>query len=262
MHISYIFVLMYYIVQIFLQETTYENSVRVNPPPEKILLVIIMIALIYPVVYDGTQMIKQGLEYFNDPWNYIDIFNITLGYYNCYLQWAGGTWELDAKIVMIFVILLGLIKTFFFMRIVMSFSYIVTMIISVVIDLRVFLLFYTILIVMFSAIFDVIAKNDAKEYDHLGPFMGNVMTTLRLSLGDFDFGVLEGDKLNAKQHWLFWIIWVLMVIFSALIFLNFIIAEVSNSYATVKSSIEALIYKERAGLIEEAEDIMCSVWSR
>jgi len=47
-----------------------------------------------------------------------------------------------------------------------------------------------------------------------------------------------------------------MVIFSALIFLNFIIAEVSNSYQKVKSSIDALIYKERAGLIEEAEEIM------
>jgi len=109
---------------------------------------------------------------------------------------------------------------------------------------------------MFSAVFDVIAKNDADEYKNLGPFMGNVMTTLRLSLGDFDFGVLESGKLDEDQHWLFWIIWVLMVIFSALIFLNFIIAEVSNSYSKVKEHIDALIYKERAGLIEEAEDIM------
>jgi len=153
-------------------------------------------------------------------------------------------------------------KTFFFMRIVSSFSYIVTMIINVVYDLKVFLLFFTILIIMFSAVFDVIAKNEAAEYKHLGPFMGNVMTTLRLSLGDFDFGVLEGDELNQKQHWLFWIIWVLMVIFSALIFLNFIIAEVSNSYANVKQDIDALIYKERAGLIEEAEDIMSTATKR
>ena len=61
--------------------------------------------------------------------------------------------------------------------------------------------------------------------------------------------------MNVKQHWLFWIIWVLMVLFSALIFLNFIIAEVSNSYQNVKMSIDALIYKERAGLVMEAEDI-------
>lgn len=47
-----------------------------------------------------------------------------------------------------------------------------------------------------------------------------------------------------------------MVVFSSLIFLNFIIAEVCNSYSEVKSNIEALIYKERAFLIAEAEDIM------
>ena len=46
-----------------------------------------------------------------------------------------------------------------------------------------------------------------------------------------------------------------MVIFSSLIFLNFIIAEVSNSYSKVKEKIDELIYKERAGLINEAEDI-------
>ena len=160
---------------------------------------------------------------------------------------------------MIMVVLMCLMKTFFFMRIVKSFSYIVTMIISVVADLRVFLLFFTVLIVMFSAVFDVISKNDAPEYKHLNPFLGNVMTTLRLSLGDFDFGVLEREgegELNARQHVLFWVIWVLMVIFSALIFLNFIIAEVSNSYQKVKEQINSQIYKERAGLIEEAEDIM------
>lgn len=47
-----------------------------------------------------------------------------------------------------------------------------------------------------------------------------------------------------------------MVLFSALIFLNFIIAEVSSSYEKVKENIDALIYKERAALINEAEDIM------
>ena len=83
---------------------------------------------------------------------------------------------------------------------------------------------------------------------------GNMLTTMRLSLGNFDFNVLQG--LNVKQHVLFWIIWVIMVLFSALIFLNFIIAEVSNSYQNVKSKIDALIYKERAMLIHEVEDLI------
>jgi hypothetical protein len=49
-----------------------------------------------------------------------------------------------------------------------------------------------------------------------------------------------------------------MVGLSSLIFLNFIIAEVSNSYQRVKENIDALIYKERATLIQEVEGIMSS----
>ena len=47
-----------------------------------------------------------------------------------------------------------------------------------------------------------------------------------------------------------------IVFFSSLIFLNFIIAEVSNSYQECKSNIAALIYMERASLIYETEAIM------
>jgi len=65
---------------------------------------------------------------------------------------------------MIIVTVVCLLKTFFFMRIVKSFSYIVTMIISVVADLKVFMLFFFILIIMFSMIFDIIAPNPADEY--------------------------------------------------------------------------------------------------
>ena len=61
------------------------------------------------------------------------------------------------------------------------------------------------------------------------------------------------------ENWeinLFWSTWYAYVLFGALIFLNFIIAEVSNSYEIVKENIASLIYKERAGLIAEAEAIM------
>lgn len=123
----------------------------------------------------------------------MDVIYVSLGFYNIYLQYQGGTLELGAKIVFICVVMLCLMKTFFFMRIFMAYSYIVTMIVNVVADLKVFLLFFTILIIMFSAIFDVIAKSNADEYSKVGPFLANFFLTLRLSLGDFDFGVLT-DK--------------------------------------------------------------------
>jgi len=186
--------LIFYINDVFLVPTVWKDEKlkvgRVNPDPNLNLLAVIACCLIYPTFYDGTQMVKNGISYFADPWNYIDILNISMGYYSIYCQLYNGTWSLSAKLSMIAVILVCMLKTFFFMRIVMSFSYIVTMIIGVVGDLKVFLLFFIILIVMCSMIFDVIAINNAEEYQFIGPFMGNIMSTLRLSLGDFDFGVL------------------------------------------------------------------------
>ena len=58
-------------------------------------------------------------------------------------------------------------KTFFFLRIFEDLSYIVTMIITVIYDLRVFLLFYGILLFLFSMIFAVIGlanKNVPGQY--------------------------------------------------------------------------------------------------
>ena len=151
-------------------------------------------------------------------------------------------------------------QTFFFMRIVGQFSYIVTMIISVISDLKVFMIFFFTLMVMLSAVLAVIFCPTADEYEKIGPFFGGIVTTIRLSLGDFDFDILTKDVhnggLNTKQHFLYWIVWVMIIIFSCLIFLNFIIAEVSESYSKVNSHITATNVKERAKLIDEAENLI------
>lgn len=232
-----------------------EKDDRIFPTCDVRFMYAIGACLLYPVYYDGTQLFKQGGAYFAQGSNYLDLVHIGFGFINIWCQMSpNGTWNIWSKIVMIIVIMTTLFKTFFFMRIFVAFSYIVTMIVQVAIDLKVFLVFFFILIVMFSMIFDVISRNDAPEYAKIGPWWGNFMTTFRLALGDFDFGMIE-DKPLTKQHVLFWITWLLMVIFSSLIFLNFIIAEVSSSYNGVKENINAQIYKERAGLINEAEDI-------
>lgn len=216
------------------EEGDEEADVRIFPPCDPRYMIAIAACLLYPALYDGTQLFKQGASYFAQGSNYIDVCHVLFGYYNIWCQMAdNGTWNIWSKIVMIICISTCLLKTFFFMRIFTSFSYIVTMITNVVIDLKIFLIFFAILIIMFSMIFDVITRNEAPEYAKIGFFWGNVFTTLRLALGDFDFGMIE-DKTLTKQHVLFWVTWLIMVIFSSLIFLNFIIAEVSSSYNNVK----------------------------
>lgn len=80
------------------------------------------------------------------------------------------------------------------------------------------------------------------------------MTVTRFSLADFDFGA--STMLDPFHNIIFWIVWYCIVIMTCVIFLNFIIAEVSSSYENVKSNIDGLILKERAALIKESEEMM------
>jgi len=74
-----------------------------------------------------------------------------------------------------------------------------------------------------------------------------------MSLGDFDFDA--STEMKSHINIIFWIIWLLIVVITNIIFLNFIIAEASASYETVKERLDEMILKERADLIKESEDM-------
>ena len=65
-------------------------------------------------------------------------------------------------------------KTFFFLRIFDTLSYIVTMINKVVFDLRVFVLFYMIMITLFSMIFAVLGVGNAHVDGDFKEFVDNL----------------------------------------------------------------------------------------
>ena len=148
-----------------------------------------------------------------------------------------GTWSVSSKFFMILVVFYTMFCTFERLRVIQEFSYIVTMIREVINDLKIFLLFFTIVILSFSNVLDIVGHSANEEYKSIGPLWGNLFATLRLSLGDFDFSQIVSNKFYL-MHVMFWAVWVIMVIFSSLIFLNFIIAEVSNSYSNCREKID------------------------
>jgi hypothetical protein len=147
-----------------------------------------------------------------------------------------------------------LFKLFFFLRIYKRLSVITTMILTCMSDLKVFMVFFMILCTFFGTMMNVLGPNPQIEYRKLSPFFAGILSCLRISLGDFDFTILE--ILTGNEARVYWIVWLLAFIMGCLIFLNFIIAEVSDSYARVKSDIGALIYKERATMVKEVEDFL------
>lgn len=138
----------------------------------------------------------------------------------------------------------------------------VIMIKNVMVDLQEFILFYVILLIMFSVILGVLrvgnyetSKNeDLKhiiethknnknnisefpgfEYKNINQFITNILIIMRYSLGDFDFGAT--NHLTPFERKIFWVTWVIIVLMTCIVFLNFIIAEVSESYNKVNVNV-------------------------
>jgi hypothetical protein len=209
------------------------------------------------------------VDYFSDPWNYIDLAFNYASIINVILANTLGPFEIATKLVMILILLVGLFKTFFFLRIFMALSPIVTMLTKVISDLGIFLIFYVILIVLFSLLLGILGLGNrfidgpfrdkyggteeypGNEYATVGLFWGNVLTTLRMSMGDFSFD--QALLLERNENIIYWVVWLLIVIITCIVFLNFIIAEASYSYENVSEKLDAYILSEQASLIEEAE---------
>ena len=77
---------------------------------------------------------------------------------------------------------------------------------------------------------------------------------MRISLGDYEFD--GANYLSDPENWIYWVCWLLFVTLLNIIFLNFIVAEASNSYAEVTESLNAMILKEKCSMICESEEMM------
>ena len=166
-----------------------------------------------------------------------------------------------------------LIKTFFFLRIFKELSYLVIMIRQVFHDLQTFILFYVILVWILSLIFQTlelgnynghpdeemqeIGTEDGRpnhEYHSLPKFMVQFFTVIRFTLANFYFE--HAIHLDSFENTIFWFVWLVVVLMTCIVFLNFIIAEVSASYTNTMESLHTLFLKERTQLIKEAEDML------
>jgi len=92
-HISYIVILMSYIIETFLGELDElpDGSLGSMPEPTRWLLWCSIVCLLYPTMFEVNQLQKQGLKYLSGVWNYIDIAHIVLGYVNIYTQLHAGS---------------------------------------------------------------------------------------------------------------------------------------------------------------------------
>lgn len=122
------------------------------------LIYIMIISKIFPLIYDTLQLTKQGpKQYFQDPWNYLDQAYIWIGIANIIVQrYISDILNPASQILMILHCLIMLGKTFFFLRIFESLSFLVSMINSVITDLIPFIFIYSLLLLMFAICLGII----------------------------------------------------------------------------------------------------------
>lgn len=144
-------------------------------------------------------------------------------------------------------------------------------------DLQAFMLFFVIMLWILSLIFNIIEVGEYEgghekellsfledpgypgiENKWLPRWTRQFVKVLRISLGDFDFS--ESCYLNPFENYIYWAVWFLLVLLTCIIFLNFIVAEVSASYNKVNECVKGLVEQERAQLIKESEDMMLQRW--
>ena len=113
--------------------------------------------VVYPLVYELIHCCKLGLTSYITSINHIlDIIYIGCSIAMTFVHVIIPPIKIVPQIVMISVTLLSIIRCFKFMRIFTVFSPIVIMLHTVVIDLQAFMLFYTILIGLFSLLFGIL----------------------------------------------------------------------------------------------------------
>lgn len=164
-HLIYMFVLVMYVNVVYIEntarmkpsnslETTHDDvdEVTLNGLTlQRIYTGILTAAVIYPLLYEFIQLKGYGWRrYFRSFWNIIDGLYILCSGTMCLCQSIFSPFDKLPKLLIIIVSFLAMGKTFFYLRIISQFSPIVTMLTSVIADLKNFFIFFMILILMFS----------------------------------------------------------------------------------------------------------------
>lgn len=196
-----------------------------------------LLILIYFLLYElRSAYIEGALSYFSCMWNFFDIFFIAT--YTIILIFVIGEVnkeEIDKdhvdrlRVLYCILTLFIFTKITFFLRIYDGFSFLVSMLSEVFMDLRYFLALFVLVILTCAEIFFIL-QLDSGIYGDVGNF-GYTIMSYRTSLGDFDLETFKSQ--DGLLLLVAWISWFIAVFVSQIVLMNFIIAVISESYQKV-----------------------------
>ncbi|CDW91093.1 wd-40 repeat protein [Stylonychia lemnae] len=217
--------------------------------------IICSIVLLYFLIHEIRQIRIQKSSYFSDGWNYFDFFHIISFATFCIMEFTVND-KVNLILIEILVIILSFMKLFFFLRIYDGFSFLVQMMAGVFKDIKYFISFFLIMILQFGMILLVLFKaEEIDEYNGVNG-MAYFLMAFRISSGDFQLDNYQNQ--GSLLVIVSWIIWISAVFTLNIVFMNFIIAVISESYERVMQKLVAESYKVKANMIVEREQLFTS----
>jgi Ion transport protein len=147
------------------------------------------------------------------------------------------------------IVLLMFVKLLFFLRIFETFSFLVSMLRDVFINLSPFMAFFMMAVVIFSCLIQILLPETKANYEGTGPF-SYIMMAFRTSIGDYTF---DNYKATVMKE-LTWIVWLTLMIIGNVVFMNFIIAVVNESYTNSMNEQVSQNYRLKVQMIKECEE--------
>ena len=89
--------------------------------------------------------------------------------------------------------------------------------------------------------------------------LAHFLVAVRAALGDYSI-VAAAQWASTPDAILFWLVWLVVVVYCSIMFLNFVIAEACGSYEHVAQHLDAIMVKDRANLVSEAESMAPLSW--
>jgi hypothetical protein len=117
-------------------------------------------------------------------------------------------------------------------------------------DITYFVAFFAFIILTLGVLFKILLESSGEAYKGIED-TGYFLMAFRTSLGDFDVDSYKDQ--SSLLVVVTWILWFLAVVISNLIFMNFIIAVISESYSNVMQNVVQESYRVKAQMIAERE---------
>ena len=206
-------------------------------------------------------------DYFSDSWNYLELAGNAAYFTGAILDLVNEEMTDELQIVASMSVMFTLAKIVYLIRVFRNLNFLVTMFITVVQEIFYFMILFTIFIFTFAESFHVL-QVDRENYGRTPDIMAHFIQVFRCAMGDFSiininygFDMIDNPELEGDAKYKFsrpvmlytFLVFIISCFFVFIIFMNFIIAVISESYSTVIKNKEAFDYQQRASMINERE---------